>query len=157
MAYAGLVAVYVQGIVSMDAVDEKLLKLLTTNSREATSSLARKLGLSRSTVQDRINRLVDRKIIAGFTVKTHEDYEGKLISAHVLLSIDQKYAQQAIGLMKTHALIKTLYVVSGAYDLIAIVRAPTMEEIDQTLDFILAINGVNKTNTSLVLSAKKES
>ncbi|WP_417464625.1 Lrp/AsnC family transcriptional regulator [Kordiimonas sp.] len=141
----------------MDKTDEKLLRLLTANSREATSSLARKLGLSRSTVQDRINRLVERKVISGFTVKQHEEFEGKLISAHVLLSIDQKYAQQAIGLMKTHAPIKTLYVVSGAYDLIAIVKAPTMEEIDQTLDFILAINGVMKTNTSLVLSAKKES
>ncbi|WP_417458947.1 Lrp/AsnC family transcriptional regulator [Kordiimonas sp.] len=141
----------------MDKTDEKLLRLLTANSREATSSLARKLGLSRSTVQDRINRLVERKVISGFTVKQHEEFEGKLISAHVLLSIDQKYAQQAIGLMKTHAPIKTLYVVSGAYDLIAIVKAPTMEEIDQTLDFILAINGVMKTTTSLVLSAKKES
>lgn len=141
----------------MDKTDEKLLRLLTLNSREATSSLARKLGLSRSTVQDRINKLVERKVIAGFTVKQHEEFEGKLISAHVLLSIDQKYAQQAIGLMKTHAPIKTLYVVSGAYDLIAIVKAPTMEEIDQTLDFILAINGVMKTTTSLVLSAKKES
>ncbi|WP_417451673.1 Lrp/AsnC family transcriptional regulator [Kordiimonas sp.] len=141
----------------MDTTDQKLLKLLTANSREATSALARKLGLSRSTVQDRINRLIDRKVIAGFTVKQHEEYEGKLISAHVLLSIDQKYAQQAIGLMKTHAPIKTLYVVSGEFDLIAIVKAPTMEEIDQTLDFILAINGVIKTNTSLVLSAKKES
>ncbi|WP_262690773.1 Lrp/AsnC family transcriptional regulator [Kordiimonas aestuarii] len=141
----------------MDATDQKLLKLLTVNSREATSSLARKLGLSRSTAQDRIGKLIDRKIIAGFTVKQHEEYEGKLISAHVLLSIDQKYAQQAIGMMKTHAPIKTLYVVSGEYDLIAIVKAPTMEEIDQTLDFILAINGVMKTNTSLVLSAKKES
>lgn len=141
----------------MDKTDEKLLRLLTANSREATSSLARKLGLSRSTVQDRINRLVERKVISGFTVKQHEEFEGRLISAHVLLSIDQKYAQQAIGLMKTHAPIKTLYVVSGAYDLIAIVKAPTMEEIDQTLDFILAINGVMKTTTSLVLSAKKES
>ncbi len=141
----------------MDAVDEKLLELLTANSREGTSSLARKLGLSRSTVQDRINKLVDRKVIAGFTVKKHPEFEGKFITAHVLLSIDQKYAQQAIGLMKTHGPIKTMYVVSGAYDLIAIVKAPTMEEIDQTLDFILAISGVNKTTTSLVLSAKKES
>ena len=141
----------------MDATDEKLLEFLTANSREATSSLARKLGLSRSTVQDRINKLVSRKVISGFTVKQHAEFEDKLISAHVLLSIDQKYAQQAIGLMKTRAHIKTLYVVSGSYDLIAIIKAPTMEEIDQTLDFILAINGVNKTTTSLVLSAKKES
>jgi len=140
----------------LDATDEKLLKLLTANSREGTSSLARKLGLSRSTVQDRINKLIDRKVIAGFTVKTHAAFEGKMISAHVLISIDQKYAQQAIGLMKTQAAITTLYVVSGAYDLIAIVKAPTMEEIDETLDFILAITGVNKTTTSLVLSAKKE-
>ncbi len=140
----------------MDKTDEKLLELLTENGRESTSSLARKLGLSRSTVQDRINRLIDRRIISGFTVKQHDDYAQRLISAHVLLSIDQKYAQQAIGHMKTHNLIKKLYVVSGSYDLIAIIKAPTMEEIDTTLDFICAISGVHKTTTSLVLSAKKE-
>ena len=140
----------------MDKTDEKLLELLMANSREATSALARKLGLSRSTVQDQINRLMDRKIISGFTINYHEEYEQKQILAHVLISIDQKYAQQAIGQMKTHPDVRTLYVVSGEYDLIAIIKSTSMEEIDKTLDFLNAINGVHKTNTSLVLSAKKE-
>ncbi|MFC7047652.1 Lrp/AsnC family transcriptional regulator [Emcibacter nanhaiensis] len=138
----------------MDKTDEKLLELLRLDSREPTASLARKLGLSRSTVQDRINRLVEKKIISGFTIRYHDEYRQQQITAHVMVCINQRHATGAIAQMKKMARIRALYVVSGSYDMIAVIKAPTMAEIDETLDDINAIDGVEKTTTSLVLSTK---
>lgn len=140
----------------MDKTDEKLLGLLSNNSREPTASLARKLNLSRSTVQDRIARLMDRKIISGFTIRYHDEHALKQIMAHVLITIDQRYAQQAIVSMKRNPAIKELHVVSGPYDMIAIISAPTINEVDNTLDEINAIEGIDKTTTAIVLSTKKD-
>ena len=140
----------------MDQVDEKLLGLLSNNGREPTASLARKLGLSRSTVQDRIARLVDRKIISGFTIRYHDEYALKQIMAHVLITIDQRHAQPAIIAMKKNPSIKALHIVSGPHDMIAVISAPTIDEVDKTLDEINAIEGVDKTTTAIVLSTKKD-
>ncbi|MCK5574732.1 MAG: Lrp/AsnC family transcriptional regulator, partial [Sphingomonadales bacterium] len=63
------------GMGPMDATDQKLLSLLRENARASTSALARDLGLSRSTVQDRINRLEKRGIVAGYTVRLGEETE----------------------------------------------------------------------------------
>jgi len=140
----------------MDHVDEKLIVLLSNNSREPTASIARKLNLSRSTVQDRIDRLIDRKIISGFTIRYHSEYALRQVSAHVCVTLDQRYAQQIIVSMKKMATVKSLYVVSGPHDIIAIVNAPTIDEIDKTLDNINALDGVGKTTTAIVLSTKKD-
>ena len=58
----------------MDDKDKQLLNLLSENSRTSTTTLARTLGLSRSTVQDRIRRLEDRGIIAGYTIRLNDEY-----------------------------------------------------------------------------------
>ncbi|MBL4639581.1 MAG: Lrp/AsnC family transcriptional regulator [Kordiimonadaceae bacterium] len=140
----------------MDHIDEKLIALLSNNGREPTASLARKLKLSRSTVQDRLDRLIDRKIIAGFTIRYHSEYAQKQVSAHVCVSVDQRYAQQVLLQMKQKPSIKSLYVVSGPHDIIAIINTPTIDQIDKTLDEINALDGVQKTTTAIVLSTKKE-
>ena len=67
----------------LDDTDQNLLNLLRSNSRATTSALARQLGISRSTVQDRINRLERRKVIAGYTVRFHDRYQGLRLNAHV--------------------------------------------------------------------------
>ncbi len=138
----------------MDRIDEKLIELLRINARESTSSLARKLNLSRSTVQDRIERLQDRRIISGFTIRFDEAYRQKQITAHVTICINQQNAAAAIVAFRKQPAIRSLHVVSGVYDMIAVIKAPTMEEIDKALDDICAVEGVGKTTTSLVLSTK---
>ena len=52
----------------LDRIGRELLSLLKANAREPVASLARKLGLSRSAVQERIGRLEREGIIAGYTV-----------------------------------------------------------------------------------------
>ena len=53
----------------MDAKDRSLIALLRANARESTASLARKLGVARSTVQERLTRLEKDGTIAGYTVR----------------------------------------------------------------------------------------
>ena len=54
---------------ALDPVDQQLLALLRENARESTAALARSLGLSRTTVQSRIERLERAKIIVGYSVR----------------------------------------------------------------------------------------
>ena len=74
----------------MTPEDRRLLALLKANARESTASLARKLGLSRTTVQERIRRLERNGVIAGYAVRIAEDVTRNVLSAQVLLSVDAK-------------------------------------------------------------------
>ena len=62
----------------MNNIDKRLLSLLRMNARMSTSELARQLGTSRSTVQSRLKRLEEKKIIGGYTIQYGSDYERKL-------------------------------------------------------------------------------
>ncbi|PCI32061.1 MAG: AsnC family transcriptional regulator [Alphaproteobacteria bacterium] len=140
----------------MDSTDQKLITLLKNNGRESTTALARKLGLSRSTVQDRISRLEDRGIIAGYTIRFNADYTRRQITAHVLMSLNPKFSDQILHNLKKIPLIRAVYAVSGIYDMIVLVTAETTEEIDRILDAIGRMDGIKKTTSSIVLSTKFE-
>ncbi|MBL4613040.1 MAG: Lrp/AsnC family transcriptional regulator [Emcibacter sp.] len=140
----------------MDETDRKLINLLINNGRESTTALARMMGLSRSTVQDRVSRLEDRNIIAGYTIRLNENYNRRQITAHVLMVLNPKFSDQILQDLKKISLIKAVYAVSGIYDMIVLVKAETTEEIDNTLDRIGRMEGIKKTTSSIVLSTKFE-
>ena len=140
----------------LDQRDQRLLDLLRVNSRASTSALARDLGISRSTVQDRINRLERRKVIDGYTVRYHEDFGGRLLNAHVMIQINPKQSVQIVAALSAIAAVKTLQTVSGIYDLVTMVESATTEEMDSVLDQIGDLPGVEKTTTSIVLTTKFE-
>ena len=138
----------------LDSVDRRLLLLLRENARAATSELARKLDLSRTTVQSRIERLERRGIIAGYTVRLAEDYEQGLVKAHVLVNALPKLAAKVEAALRKIMEIRTLHSISGTYDMIAIVVAPSIQELDQVLDTIGALEGVERTMSSIILSTR---
>lgn len=138
----------------LDPRDQQLLDLLRVNSRASTSALARELGISRSTVQDRISRLERRRVIAGYTIRYHEDYGGRMINAHVMIQVNPKRSSAIEQQLAAIAAVKTLQTVSGIYDLVTTVEAATTEEMDRVLDQIGELPGVEKTTTSIVLTTK---
>ncbi len=76
--------------------EQALLSLLRANARASTAELARQLGVSRTTVQSRIERLEQRGIIAGYGVRLAPDYEQGLVRAHVLLTVTPKLADKVV-------------------------------------------------------------
>ncbi|MFT5506043.1 MAG: DNA-binding Lrp family transcriptional regulator [Gammaproteobacteria bacterium] len=140
----------------MDLIVQQLINYLRANSREPTASLARKLGISRTTVEDRISRLERRKIIEGYTIRFHGDYAQRLISAHVMIQVQPWQTARINASLSNIPTIRTLHAVSGQFDLIAVLQAETTEEIDRSLDIIGNLAGVEKTMSSVVLSTRFE-
>ena len=141
---------------TLDDIDRKLLNHLRADARESVSALARKLDLARSTVQERIARLEKSGVIAGYTIRSGEDFAGRQIAAHVMISVDPKMAPIVTADLKKMPEVRSLAAISGTFDMMAEVAAETTAKIDTTLDAIGHLKGVQKTMSSIVLSVKFE-
>ena len=133
--------------------DARLIALLRANAREPTASLARKLGLARSTVQERIARLERDGVIKGYTVRLAEEGANRL-RAVVMISTDPKQADRVAVELKKMPEVRSLAALSGSYDLVAMIETETPARIDALLDRIGRAPGVARTVSSIILSEK---
>lgn len=138
----------------MDSVDEDLLIRLSANARTPIAELARGLGLSRTTVQSRLARLERGGVIAGYAVRLTQTYEAGRVHAFIMLTIEPKQTAAVSSALKALATVRRLQSVSGPFDMIATVQTRGVAEMDATIDQIGAIKGVERTNSSIVLSNK---
>ena len=134
--------------------DSRLIALLKANAREPVASLARKLGLARSTVQERIARLERDGVIRGYTALLSEESEARKLRAVVMIAADSRQADRIGAELKRMPEVRALSAVSGAYDMMAIVEAETPQRMDVTLDRIGKAHGVARTVSSIILSEK---
>jgi DNA-binding Lrp family transcriptional regulator len=138
----------------MRDADQKLIDLLKANAREPTASLARKLGVARSTVQERIARLERDGAIKGYTVRLGDQQVSSRIRAIVMIATDVKSGERTIVELRKFPEVRALYAVSGTFDLVATLEADTPARMDAVLDRIGRTHGVARTVTSIVLSEK---
>ncbi|KQO79482.1 Lrp/AsnC family transcriptional regulator [Agrobacterium sp. BA1120] len=134
--------------------DRALLSLLGDNARMPVAELARKLGLSRTTVQARIERLEADGVISGYGIKLSDAYLSGLVRAHVLITIAPKALAGVTAALAAIKEVTTLHSVSGSFDLIAILTAPSIADLDRLIDGIGALDGVERTLSSVILSTR---
>ena len=136
--------------------EKVLLELLAANARESVASLARKLGISRTTVQERIRRLEEKGAIAGYTIRRGPREARAQVTAHSLLRIDPKSVDGVIAALKKRPEVVGVYALSGEFDLLVVLRADRLEDIDAAIDSLGGSQGVERTQTSMVLSVRFE-
>lgn len=131
--------------------DEQLLSILRCNSRASVSDIARALNLSRTTVQNRIAKLESTQVIKSYGIELGTGYENQLVSAHVSLKVKPKLRHNVSSALRKISQISQHYSISGEYDLLAIVQANTLAQLSRILDDICSLEGVERTNSSLIL------
>lgn len=137
----------------IDEIDEKLLALLTEDARSPVATLARTLGLARTTVQARIDRLVSRGLIAGFTVRAGAKLK-PAIRATALVSIEPRSGPGVLQRLRILPGVEVVHTTSGRFDLIVQIAAPSTEALDAILDEIGAAKGVQSSESLIHLSTK---
>ncbi len=138
----------------LDATDRALLALLREDARTPTAELARALKLSRTTVQSRMARLQRERVIAGFTITVPDELEARLVRAHVMITLAPKQVAAIEAALRRIPEVRVLHSVSGPFDLIAIVAAASIGELDALIDRIGALDGVERTTSAIVLSTR---
>jgi len=138
----------------LDETDRRLLARLRENARAPVSDLARALGLSRTTAQSRLERLERLGVVTGYTVKVSESYERGLIHAYVMLTTAPKQTAAVVSAARATPAVRRLASVSGPFDLIAEVATQTVAEMDALIDALGALDGVERTTSSVVMSVK---
>lgn len=140
----------------MDAIDEKLIAALRENGRVPTAELARLVGRSRTSVQSRIERLERQGVILGFGVRLAPEHGVGAVRAHVMIKVGAKESRAVTAALKAISQVRVLHSVSGEADLIAEASAASVAEMDQVIDGIGAVEGVERTTSSIILSTKFE-
>ena len=141
----------------MDKTDERLVAALRHDARASLSDLALQLNLSRTTVRARIERLQSRGDILGFTVVMKEDVLRDPVRGLMMIGIEgrgtNRITRQPQGLPDVRAIHST----NGRWDLIVELGTETLETLDTALAKIRNFDGVVSSETSLLLSTKKDS
>ena len=132
-----------------DKVDEKIIGYLKEDSRESFVDIGKKLKLSESAVRRRVKNLVDSGTIKKFTLELGEENS---TSAIVLVSVDSatETSRVSLKLAKLEG-VKTVYEITGQYDITTIMSASNIAEINTTIDALRKISGVVDTNTVIIL------
>ena len=138
----------------MTPKDRELLAELRLNARAPVSALARKLGVSRSTVQDRIRRLETTGIIAGYTVSLGEDQAAEGVRAFVTISLEPSRSADVVSGLKRISALESIHSVSGKFDLVALARTSSPAEMDGLLDTVGRVPGVVRTESAIILATK---
>ncbi len=132
-----------------DKIDEKIIEFLKNDSRESFVDIGKKLTLSESAVRRRVKNLIDKGTIKKFTVEVNDSNN---TSAIVLISVDSALDTSKVSskIAKLEG-IKTVYEITGQYDITAIISAPNINEINTCIDALRKIPGVTDSNSVIIL------
>jgi len=136
----------------MDETDRKLLALLRANAREPAAGLAKKLKISRGTVQNRIARLLDSRVILGFTIHTRSEEEDSRVRAIMCVAIEGERSAKVVRALQGFPEVRRIHSTNGRWDLVVDLETATLAGFSKALDHIRLIEGVASTETSLLLT-----
>ncbi len=139
----------------MDELDHQLISRLRGNARSSVAALAKELRVARGTIQNRIGKLERDGTIAGYTVRLGSQLDVPGITALMTIAVEGNRADAVLRNLRGDPAVRTLHTTNGRWDIIAELRADTLEAFDRVLGRIRKLEGIANTETSLLLSTHK--
>lgn len=139
----------------MDETDNRLISALRHDARASLSDLSLQLGLSRTTVRARMEKLQKRGDIVGYSVVLREDTLRDPVRGLMMIAIEGRGTEKILRQLQGISAVRSLYSTNGRWDVIAEIGTDTLESFDEVLFAIRRLDGVTASETSLLLSTRK--
>jgi Lrp/AsnC family transcriptional regulator for asnA, asnC and gidA len=145
-----------KGVGFPDQVDRRMIRLLQQDGRMPIASLAKELQISETTARTRLKRLISDRVINIVAVSDPIKL-GFEITGNLKISIDLKKKDPIIDRLKQMDQIKYIALTTGGTDLDVDFIAHSLDEFKSLIfDDICHIDGVNSSQTSLILEIVKD-
>ena len=133
----------------VDEIDEKIMILLEENARMTYVEIGNLVGLSEGAVRNRIQSLVADNVIKRFTIEKSISHG---IRALTMIAVDPGVPTFEVSKkVKSLKGVEQIYEVTGEYDIVMVSHGSNIESINKVIEDIRKTNGVEKTNTIIVL------
>ncbi|SSW67621.1 Regulatory protein AsnC [Achromobacter veterisilvae] len=139
----------------MDTLDRNLLGLLRADARMSVATLAKKLDVSRGTIDNRIQKLEERGVILGYTVRLRPEAQTEDIVAWMSIAVEGHETRKIVNLLMGEPSVAGLHDTNGRWDLLAELRVPTIDQLSEVLDRLRTLKGIAATETSIHLKTFK--
>ncbi|MBO0841085.1 MAG: Lrp/AsnC family transcriptional regulator [Sciscionella sp.] len=141
----------------MDGVDRKIIAALRQNGRATYAELGRDVGLSASSVHDRVTKLESSGVIIGYHAVVDPVAVGLGVTALVgIYPTDTADDDDLARALATLSEVESCYRVAGDESFVVKVRVPTVDELEGALARLRRIDGIGRTRTTVVLSTRFE-
>jgi DNA-binding Lrp family transcriptional regulator len=139
----------------LDDTDREILSILRDDARTPVATLAHKVRVSRGTIQNRLRKMEEGGVIVGYTLRLRPDSEPQRIRAWMSIAVEGNAAPEVIRTLRGEPTVGTLHTTNGRWDIVAEVRAESLEAFDAALTRIRLTPGIGNTETSILLSTYK--
>jgi DNA-binding Lrp family transcriptional regulator len=135
----------------MDPTDARLLLALVERPRATAVALTEETGLSRNTVQARLARLEQRGVLDSFDRQIPPAMLGYPLTAYITTQVTQRRLDEVAAALADIPEVLQVHGISGEIDLLVHVVAADADDLYRIAGQVLAIPGVERTNTALVM------
>ena len=135
----------------IDATDARLLLALAQDPRASVMALSQRLGLARNTVQARVSRLESNGVLAPLDRRVRPEALGYRLAAYLSVQVAQRGLAEVSDALAQLPEVLEVTGLSGVTDLLVHVVATDADHLWRITDTVLAVPGVQRVDTALVM------
>ncbi|MEH7393256.1 Lrp/AsnC family transcriptional regulator [Bacillus sp. JJ1503] len=136
----------------MDNIDKNILQLLTNNGRVSYVEIGKQLGLSRVAVRERVNKLVEDKVIEQFTVVINSEKVGKNVSAFFEIDCEPSSLVKVAEALAENPNVASCYQMTGPSTLHMHVLVENFNSLERFInEELYALNGITRVESHILL------
>ena len=140
----------------MDEIDREIIQLLLRNGRLSQEQLGQAVHLSRPAIHDRLKRLEETGDLRGFTALVNWESLGWPLTAFIWVRSNgtscQDVSQTILDQPLASAILEECHRVAGEWCVLLKVRAASTRDLQEVVDWLGDLQGVQRVMTTFVLS-----
>jgi DNA-binding Lrp family transcriptional regulator len=140
----------------IDDLDRKILARLVSDGRTPYGKIGDEVGVSESTVFVRVKKMLEAGVITRFTVSLDPEKVNRSLGCFILVNADPNLYEDVLEDLEGLPEVLEIHDLAGRYDILLKARTPSRTALTHLLDVIGGMEGVDQTQTSIVLRTLKE-